>query len=309
MRIEAINISKKYNPKVFALKDINFSVDLKGIMAVIGKNGAGKTTLVRILSTQLMPTNGQAFIEGYDVIREPQKVRNIIAAVPQEARAIPWLTPIQTVLSYLMWRGLSYSEAKEKGKESLRILGLENVENEKKRKLSGGQKRKVLVATVLASEAPLIFLDEPTTGLDYLSRKELWSLLLEMKKNRLIILTTHYLEEAEILGDKIGILDRGKLLDLNDMQSLRNKMELPYSIKIFDQNFKVEFDGTVKRVSDGLQIFTNEKNVYEIVPKLLENKIRFSVQEVSLSNIFEFFVEGGVQDEEVLESGNSIHSG
>ncbi|MGC8619927.1 MAG: ABC transporter ATP-binding protein [Thermoplasmata archaeon] len=309
MHIQVNDLSKKYDTKVFALKNISFDVNLSGILAIIGKNGAGKTTLVRILSTQLLPTSGQAFIDGYDVIKEPQRVREIIAAVPQEARAIPWLTPIQTVSSYLMWRGFSYREAREKGREALRILGLEKVENEKNRKLSGGQKRKVLVATVLASEAPLIFLDEPTTGLDYLSRKELWELLMEMKKNRLIILTTHYLEEAEILGDLIGILDKGELLDLSDIQSLRSKMEYPYSIKIYDRDIKMVVNGIVKEVSDGLQIFTNEKNVYEIIPKLLEKKIKFSIQEVSLSNIFEFFVEEGVQDEEVLEPNNGFNSG
>ena len=309
MRIEAIKLSKNYGSRVFALKDVDFKIDLKGMFAIIGKNGAGKTTLIRILSTQLLPTYGEAYIDGIDVIKDAHKVREIIAAVPQEARAIPWLTPIQTVLSYLMWRGLSYREAREKGIEALRTLGLDDVENEKNRKLSGGQKRKVLVATVLASEAPLIFLDEPTTGLDYLSRKELWSLLSKMKRDRLIILTTHYLEEAEILGDLIGILDRGKLLDLGDINSLRSKMEFPYSMKIYDPNFTLDFSGIVKRVNDGVQVFTNEKNVYQIVSMLLEKKIKFSVQEVSLSNIFEFLVEGGEQNEEVLEPGNSINTG
>lgn len=309
MRIQAINISKNYGSKVFALKDVNFDIDMKGILAIIGKNGAGKTTLVRILSTQLLPTYGQAYINGIDVIKDPHRVREMIAAVPQEARAIPWLTPIQTVLSYLMWRGLSYREAKEKGKESLRMLGLGDVENEKNRKLSGGQKRKVLVATVLASEAPIIFLDEPTTGLDYLSRKELWSLLSDMKKERLIILTTHYLEEAEILGDLIGILDRGKLLELGDINSLRSKMKFPYSMKIYDSNFTADFDGIVKNVGDGVQVFTNEKNVYQIISRLLEKKVKFSVQEVSLGNIFEFLVAGGEQNEEVLEPSNSFNLG
>jgi len=309
MRIEALKLSKNYGSKTFALKDVDFKIDLKGMLAIIGKNGAGKTTLVRILSTQLLPTYGEAYIDGIDVIKDAHKVREIIAAVPQEARAIPWLTPIQTVLSYLMWRGFSYREAKEKGIEALRTLGLDDVENEKNRKLSGGQKRKVLVATVLASEAPLIFLDEPTTGLDYLSRKELWALLSKMKRDRLIILTTHYLEEAEILGDLIGILDKGKLLELGDINSLRSKMEFPYSMKIYDPNFTFDFDGIVKRVNDGFQVFTNEKNVYQIISMLLEKKIKFNVQEVSLSNIFEFLVEGGEQNEEVLEPGNSVNTG
>ncbi len=105
----------------------------------------------------------------------------MVAAVPQEARAVPWMTPVQTITSYLMYRGYTHSNARQISLDTLRRLGMEKLEDQKNRNLSGGQKRKVLVATVLSSEAELIFLDEPSTGLDYLSRKELWSLFTSMK--------------------------------------------------------------------------------------------------------------------------------
>lgn len=298
MQFTADKVSKTYGKKNYALKNVSFDINLNGIFTIIGKNGAGKTTLIRISSTQLMPTSGNVIIDGFNVITEAEKIRELIAAVPQEARAIPWLTPLQTVLSYLMWRGYSYREAKEKGKDSLRSLGLETVENEKNRKLSGGQKRKVLVATVISSEAPLIFLDEPTTGLDYLSRKEFWELLSSMKNKRLIILTTHYLEEAEILGDKIGILDQGNLIGIGNIDDLREKMRYSYSLKVHSEKIDLGIDdGYMKKTVNGeTQIFTSKDQVYKIAMKLITENIRFTVEEVSLGNIFEFLVGDQIED-------------
>ncbi|MGC8598463.1 MAG: ABC transporter ATP-binding protein [Thermoplasmata archaeon] len=297
MEIIARNLSKNYEGKTLALDNINFNISMNGIVAIIGKNGAGKTTLVRILATQLLPTRGSAFINGFNVVDEADRVREIIAAVPQEARAVPWLTPLQTVSSYLMWRGLSYRESRERAKDVLRTLGLESVENEKNRKLSGGMKRKVLVATVISSDAPVIFLDEPTTGLDYISRKELWEILQSMKYNRLIILTTHYLEEAEVLGDRVGILDRGKLLAFGSMDDLRRIVKYPFSIKISGDVKLNSINGYLKRLLNGeIQIFSTQEEIFEMASDLLERGIKFTVQEVSLNNIFEFLVEGGVED-------------
>lgn len=298
MQFEVKDVSKIYESENYALKDISFDINFNGIYAIIGKNGAGKTTLVRISSTQLLPTSGEVIIDGYNVVSQAEKIREFIAAVPQEARAIPWLTPLQTVLSYLMWRGYSYREAREKGKDSLRMLDLEEVENKKNWKLSGGQKRKVLVATVIACEAPLIFLDEPTTGLDYLSRKELWNLLSSMKKDKLIVLTTHYLEEAESLGDLIAILDQGKLVGIGKIGELRDRMKYPYSLKVYSEQLNIDVnDGFVRKSANGeIQIFTSKEEVYKIATKLISENVRFTVQEVSLGNIFEFLVGGHIED-------------
>jgi len=297
MEITTNNLSKKYDQKKYALKEVSFKVSLNGILSIIGKNGAGKTTLFRILSTELMPTSGKAYINGYDVVNEPSKVRELIAVVPQEARAVPWLTPLQTVSSYLMWRGYTYKESRSIGRDILRTLGLEKVENEKNRKLSGGMKRKVLVATVISSEAPIIFLDEPTTGLDYLSRKELWNLLIKLKKDRLIVLTTHYLEEAENLGDIIGILDKGSMLAFDNMQGLRKLIKYPFSLKVYSDKFTVDQEVHVKKLSNNeIQIFSTEEKIFDIAKSLLANKVKFTVQEVSLNNIFEYLVEEGVED-------------
>jgi len=298
MEIIAKSLTKIYDRKYKALDNVDLDINMNGIFSIIGKNGAGKTTLVRILSTQLMPTSGTAIINGHDILREAGKVREEIAAVPQEARAVPWLTPIQTVTSYLMWRGYTFNQAKQIGLDALRLMGLENLENQKNRKLSGGQKRKLMVATVIASEASIIFLDEPTTGLDYVSRKELWEILRKLKKDRLIILTTHYLEEAEVLGDLITILDKGKIMDSGSIKDLRSKIKYPFVIKVYSPRFDIAMKyGKISIVSDNeFFIYGSEDEIYSIVQDMINRKVRFTVEEVSLSNIFENLVGGGEED-------------
>jgi ABC-2 type transport system ATP-binding protein len=302
MRIATQGLTKIYDKKYQALDQLTFNVDLNGIFSVIGRNGAGKTTLIRILSTELLPTSGTGFVNNLDVVKDATALRNEIAVVPQEARPLPWLTPLQTVRSYLMWRGYSYRESKERSKDALRSLDLENLEKVKSRKLSGGQKRKLMVATVIASEAPIIFLDEPTTGLDYVSRKEMWEILSRLKKDRLIILTTHYLEEAEILGDRIMILDKGKLADIGSIDELRSKIKFPYVLRIMSDNVDINEDGVeINRVSDKQTlVYGTASKIYSLVPYLVTNKIKFTVEEASLGNIFEQYVgeeDGGDKNE------------
>ncbi len=245
----------------------------------------------------MTPSSGNALINGLDVVSQAKQIRELVAAVPQEARAVPWMTPAQTITSYLMYRGYTHSNARQIALDTLRKLGMEKLEGQKNRNLSGGQKRKVLVATVLSSEAELIFLDEPSTGLDYLSRKELWSLFTSMKKERTIVLTTHYLEEAEELADMIGMLNRGKLAAFGTMQELRKVMRYPYNIKVYSKDFEIDLEkGDFVHLPEGVtQIYTHESEVYGIINSLISRKIKFTVQEVSLNTIFENVVYGGAK--------------
>jgi ABC-2 type transport system ATP-binding protein len=297
-------LSKTYDRKTYALDSVSLSFPDKGIITMIGRNGAGKTTLIRILSTELMPTRGSAFINGLDVVKEPTKVRDTIAIVPQEARAIPWLTPRQTITCYLLYRGMGYGEATKRVKSSLKRLELSQYENKLNRLLSGGTKRKVLVATVLASEAKVIFLDEPTTGLDPISRADLWRLLKELKKEYLIFLTTHYLEEAEHLADKIGIMEKGKLLAMGSMDELRKKVGQEYSIRVI-QDTKPKALAGIKsyRFEGGHQIMTSEKRAFEIANKLIREKVKFSTNPVSLEDIFYYIVKRPIEEESSGDDG------
>jgi ABC-2 type transport system ATP-binding protein len=280
------------NRKIKALDSVSFSIPSSGIFVLIGRNGSGKTTLVRILATELEPTSGSATINGIDVVKEPQKLREKIAIVPQEARPIPWMTPRQTVLSYLLWRGFSVSEAKRRATESLEKLKLGDYADTLNRMLSGGLKRKVLVATVLSSEADIIFLDEPTTGLDPISRREFWDILSEIGKRRFTFLTTHYLEEAEQLADRIGILDCGRLINIGTLNELRQKVRYNYSMKLLSRPLDLEVkDGEVLTGKDGqTRILTVEEEAFRISRELSKEGVKFTINPVSLDDIFFYLV-------------------
>jgi ABC-2 type transport system ATP-binding protein len=281
-------LTKVYDGKKKALDSLSFSIPTTGIFALIGRNGAGKTTLIRILATELEPTSGTATINGIDVVKEAKRLREEIAIVPQEARTMPWLTPKQTVQSYLLWRGFGYSQAKKMAEESLRTMGLERYSKTLNRKISGGTKRKVLMATVLSSESRILFLDEPTSGLDPISRKEFWEILKDLGKDRFIFLTTHYLEEAASLADRIGILAEGQLLAAGSLGDLRAKINYEYSIKVSSTApLPDNLEGEITQGRDGsTQILTDEKTAMTLSGLMLKQGTRFSISPVSLDDIF-----------------------
>ena len=297
--LKCIKITKEYEKASKALRSVSFKVPSEGIFALIGRNGAGKTTLVRILATQLLPTSGSANLAGMDVVKDAKDLRGMIACVPQEARAIGWLTPRQFILSYLLWRGMDYSEAKRKTEDATKMLGIDQHLDTANRLLSGGTKRKVLVASVIASGAKILFLDEPTTGLDPISRSDLWRILSKLKRTHFIFLTTHYLEEAERLADKIGILDEGKLLALGTLEELRATVKYPYIIKILsDRKMLKPREGTVVKGVDGYyQIATKEKDAYEISKELIKEGVKFSMNPLSLDDIFYYIVKKPIEEE------------
>jgi ABC-2 type transport system ATP-binding protein len=293
------------NGKIKALDSVSFTIPSKGIFVLIGRNGSGKTTLVRILATELEPTSGSATINGMDVMKDASLLREKIAIVPQEARSIPWMTPVQTAQSYLLWRGFNYRDANRNAIESLDKLGLSEYSHTLNRLLSGGMRRKVLVATVLSSEAEVIFLDEPTTGLDPISRKDLWAILKEIGKERFTFLTTHYLEEAEQLADEIGILDRGRLIRIGSLEQLRQGVDYNYSLNIPPglSNLvlpKVE-KGEVMTGRDGhVRILTVEEEAFRISRELSKGGFKFTINPISLEDIFFYLVnrEGGATNGE-----------
>ncbi|MGD0818542.1 MAG: ABC transporter ATP-binding protein [Methanomassiliicoccales archaeon] len=287
------DIGKVFSTGKQALSSVNFTIPANGIFALIGRNGAGKTTLTRILSTLLEPTYGKATIDGLDVMADAKKLREMMAVVPQEGRAVQWMTPIQSVSSYLLWRGISYRDSRTRAREALSQVGLGDVTDRLNRTLSGGMKRKVLVAMVIASGSEFIFLDEPTTGLDPISRQELWNLITDLSKDRFIFLTTHYLEEAETVADRIGILDDGKLLALGSMDELRRKIRHQYSVKVPKGIDLPEMEGEVLIRKDGqMQIMTTQDEAMHLSKLLIEKKAQFSLNPINLDDIFSDVVGG-----------------
>jgi ABC-2 type transport system ATP-binding protein len=290
------HLTKIYgNSKTRALDEVNFSLPSHGIFVLIGRNGSGKTTLVRILATELEPTSGSVTINGIDAIRDPRRLRERIAIVPQEARPIPWMTPKQTVVSYLLWRGFRYAEAKRRALRALERLGLGEESDSMNRRLSGGMRRKVMVATVLSSEAEVIFLDEPTTGLDPISRREFQEMLREIGKERFTFLTTHYLEEAEQLADQIGMLDRGRLIRIGTLEDLRKSVNYNYSMRLLTKpapHIPSLEKGEVVTGTDGnVRILTAEEEAFRISRELSKGGFKFTINPLSLDDIF-FYLAG-----------------
>jgi ABC-2 type transport system ATP-binding protein len=293
------DIGKVFSTGKVALSSVDLSIPANGIFALIGRNGAGKTTLTRILSTLLEPSSGKATIEGLDVMEDAKILRERMSVVPQEGRAVQWMTPLQSVSSYLLWRGMTFKESREKGSEALAQVGLADVSDRLNRTLSGGMKRKVLVAMVIAAGSDYIFLDEPTTGLDPISRQEIWSLMTDLAKDRFIFLTTHYLEEAEMVADRIGILDGGRLLALGSMDELRRRIRHQYSVKVPKGIDLPEVDGTVLDRRDGqVQIMTTQEEALRLSRTLIERKVQFSLNPIDLDDIFSDVVGGGTLNDD-----------
>lgn len=221
----------------WALRHVTFEVGRGQTLGVLGPNGAGKTTLVRVLTTELAPSEGNALIAGYDVVSQSEKLRKLIAAVPQESKPIDFLTPYEFVLSYLLLRGYSLREAKRRTADSLREFGLWDVRNREVDSLSGGMKRRVLVAAIFAAEAEVVFLDEPTTGLDVYSRRLVWNAISELKRRgTTVVLTTHYVEEAAALSDVILVMDRGRVLDMAPPEQLVEKVPGRHVVEIYGRD-------------------------------------------------------------------------
>ncbi len=215
--IESRNLSKRYPDGTVALKGISLRLGRKNSV-ILGQNGAGKTTLLRMLSTQLLPTSGEASVLGYDIVSQAKEIRERIVSIPQETDAIDVLTPAEHLEIYFAARGFSSDRIKAAIDSSLKAVGLYEARDKTANLLSGGMKRKIFVAMALASDAELVFLDEPTTGLDPISRLEVWSAIKKLKGN--VILTTHYLEEAKFLADEIVLIRSGKVAMQGSMASL-----------------------------------------------------------------------------------------
>lgn len=206
--IEIKGITKNYS-KLVALDDVSFKINDNECFALLGLNGAGKTTLINILSTQILPTLGTAVINGFDLINDRDEIRKIINISPQESAVAKNLTVRENLELAASLYGVK--DMKIKIDNIIEKFDLKEKENTTCKKLSGGQARRVSIALAMITEPKILFLDEPTLGLDVKARKILWDIIEEIKKDRTVLLTTHYLEEVEFLADRIGIVSRGKM--------------------------------------------------------------------------------------------------
>lgn len=217
--VDAVDLRKTYG-QTEALRGVSFTAEAGRVTAILGPNGAGKTTCLRILSTSLMPTAGSARVLGCDLIREVRQIRRRIAVVPQGAFPDSMLTGWELVYGYLVARGIPRKVAAERAERYLRRLGLWDVRKRTTDTYSGGMRRRVMIGMALASEAPLIFLDEPSTGLDPEAKREVWELLHEVRGGTSLVLTTHLMDEVEALADWVVILSQGEIIAQGTVEDL-----------------------------------------------------------------------------------------
>lgn len=282
---------KIYEDGVKALDSISLSVKSGTVFSLLGRNGAGKTTFLRIMSTQLLPTSGKGYVLGYDIFSEAGKIREKIAVIPQESRPMYFLTVKEHVKYFLMMRGLSIHEASQQASRIIREIGLEEYSNTLCMKLSGGLRRKVLVAIAMATEAEILFLDEPTTGLDPLSRRLVWDVIQRASTSgQTIFLTTHYMDEAEKISNEIAILHNGKLLASGSIDQFRKL--IPYKLKAEIPADNVRYED-VSKYGKALMLgrriiiyIDDEEDSKKLHEYCISNKVPIAFSSLSLEDIF-----------------------
>ena len=221
--LSIIGLSKVYNDGLVALDDISLNVSEGEILALLGPNGAGKTTLISAVCGLVVPTKGKITVGGFDTRSNYRLARSLIGLVPQEISLEPFEKVINTVR---FSRGLFGKNTNDNCVERvLRQLSLWDKKDSKIMQLSGGMKRRVLIAKALAHEPKVLFLDEPSAGVDVELRREMWKLVADLKSQGVtIILTTHYIEEAEAIADRVGVISKGKLILLEEKKALMSRM-------------------------------------------------------------------------------------
>ncbi len=218
--INTIKLTKKYKDTV-AVDHLDLQVKKGELLSLLGVNGAGKTTTIKMLSCLCSPTSGDAFLNGKSICKDMAEIKKFIAVAPQETAVAPTLSVHENLEFMCGVYGFSREKTHEKIKYVVEKLSLKTVINKKANKLSGGWQRRLSIALALIGEPEILFLDEPTLGLDVLARSELWDLIRTLKNDITIILTTHYMEEAEELSDRIAIMKDGRLLICDTAESIK----------------------------------------------------------------------------------------
>jgi ABC-2 type transport system ATP-binding protein len=292
--LRAVDVCKTYRsrgtPPVEALRGVSASIRKGERVALLGRNGAGKTTFLRIASTLLLPTAGTIEVFGQDVVARPEDVRPLIAVVPQEGKPFFHLTPREQIYAYLRARGVDGETARARTEESLKQMGITGIADRLSITLSGGQKQRAMVATVIATEAPLLFLDEPTIGMDPFARRDVWESLRRLtNKGCTILLTTHYLDEAEALSQRLFIVEDGRILHDGTADELKRQLggtlrvSIPNGEKLREQ---LETFGPVVSDLGACHVITEPPRINEIMALSMREGLSATVGPVTLEEAF-----------------------
>jgi len=235
--IEVCDLSKRYRGGTLANDRITFSIPKGTVFGLLGPNGAGKTTLVRQITGELSPTKGEVRVHGRDILRHPLAAKALMGVVPQEASPYLHLKPGEHLMLFGRLHGLDRATARRRAAELVAALGLSGHTRVPAIQLSGGLKRKLLVGNALMAEPPVLILDEPTTGLDPHSRREVWALVRSLRgQGTTVLVTTHYMEEAEALCDQVAVMEGGSILALGTVEELRGLCRNRYKATFGGEN-------------------------------------------------------------------------
>jgi ABC-2 type transport system ATP-binding protein len=229
------NLAKQFKSRsgaVHALKGVSLQVEREKVFTILGPNGAGKTTLLRILTTVMRPHSGSAWIEGYELGRQNLNIRNLIGIVAQDNHFDRYLTVWQNLSMHAQMHGLEKRFAERRITELLHRVDLYDRRRDYMEEFSGGMQRRVALIRALVHQPKILFLDEPTTGLDPVARRDIWNTIQELKQNTTVILTTHYMEEADRLSDRILILNHGQVVMEGSADELKQRLSPPNTYEL-----------------------------------------------------------------------------
>ncbi len=297
--ISISDLSKTYASGFVALKNVNLDIRKGEILALLGPNGAGKTTLISIICGLVNPTSGSVSVDGHDIIRDFRKTRAMIGLVPQELTTEVFASVFTTMVYS---RGLFGRKSSPQYIEKiLRALSLWDKKDSPINELSGGMKRRVLIGKALAHEPKILFLDEPTAGVDVELRKDMWTLIRQLQTDGVtIILTTHYIEEAEEIADRVGIINHGEIIVIEETSELMRKLgkkQLILELHKKLDSLPAEFDIPNLEISaDGMQliytydIHMDRTGITALLSQLSEKGIRFRDLDTRQSSLEDIFV-------------------
>ena len=296
--IEIKNLSKVYEGGFRALDQVSLDVNTGEILALLGPNGAGKTTLISIICGLVNRTSGSVRVGGYDTIAQYRKARSLIGLVPQELNVDTFETVFDTVN---FSRGVFGKPANKSYAESiLKDLSLLDKKNSKILTLSGGMKRRVMIAKALAHEPRILFLDEPTAGVDVELRKDMWQMVRRLRQNGVtVILTTHYIEEAEEMADRVGIISEGKLILTEDKTKLLSNLgtkELRFQLTDILEKLPSTLEGLNLSLKGNTLLYNYDAkqgaaDIPQLIEKVARSGLRYTDIETAQKSLEEIFVE------------------
>ena len=293
--IKISNLRKTYSNGFEALNGINLNIEKGKFFGLLGPNGAGKTTTIGILTGLINLTSGSILVNGLDVIKDYKKTRRMIGLSPQEINLDVFFTIKELLIFQGGYYGLSLKESKKKVEELLKDLGLEDKMNAKSRELSGGMKRRVQIAKALVHNPEIIILDEPTAGVDIELRHLLWDSLKDMNvnQNKTLVLTTHYIEEAENLCDEVAIIDNGEIIAQgtpNELIKADGESHINIIVDRIEKNILEKYKTNIINNNIDIKSKNPDKDIPNIINELAKSNLSINKLNVKKANLEDVFV-------------------